>query len=46
MLIQRLVGPVFLVAVSTAVAAQTKPDFSGEWVLDRPASVQRLTRRA
>jgi len=38
MLIQWLVGPVFLVAVSTAVAAQTKPDFSGEWVLDRPAS--------
>ena len=38
MLIQRLVGPVFLMVVSTAMAAQTKPDFSGEWVLDRPAS--------
>ena len=39
MLIQRLVGPVFLIVVSTVMAAQMKPDFSGEWVLDRPASM-------
>jgi len=38
MLIQMLIAPIFLLAAASAMAVQSKPDFSGEWILNRPAS--------
>lgn len=34
----RCIATVFLLAVGVAVAAQQRPDFSGEWTLNRQAS--------
>ncbi len=38
MFIQTFIATVLLLGVAASAAVQEKPDFSGEWVLNRPAS--------
>jgi hypothetical protein len=38
MRIQTLIAAVFVLGVATSATLQEKPDFSGEWILNRPAS--------
>lgn len=38
MLIETWIATVILLGVVTSILAQDKPDFSGEWILDREAS--------
>ena len=38
MLIQPLLATVLLLGMATSATIQKNPDFSGEWILNRPAS--------
>ena len=38
MLIQPLLATTILLGIATSATLQKKPDFSGEWILNRPAS--------